>query len=474
MSEDLALMSATELLECYRRKRVSPVEATRAALDRIAASGETLNAFCFVDEESAVAWARESEDRWRQGRPKGLVDGVPAAIKDTMLTKGWPTRRGSRTIPPDGPWEEDSPAVARLREHGAVLIGKTTTPEFGWKAVTDSPLTGTTRNPWNPGRTSGGSSGGGAVAAAVGAGALHLGGDGAGSIRIPAAFCGVYGFKGTFGRVPVYPQPVPATITHPGPITRTVADAALMLTVIAEPDARDWMALPYDARDYRIGLGEGVRGLRIAFSRNLGYASVDPEVTELVEEAVRVFEELGAIVEEVDPGFESPRRAFEVYYSTRFTFVLDHLAEQQRELLDPGLVQMAEEGRNFTVRDLMEAELEQAILGRHMSLFHRTYDLLLTPQVPLAAFEAGVDFPENRGMRCWLDWTPFTYPFNFTQQPAASVPCGLTREGLPVAIQIVGPRYREDQVLRASRAYESAHPFPMLPWSPPAGGQAKR
>lgn len=473
MSEDLALMSATELLECYRRQRVSPVEATRAALDRIAASGETLNAFCLVDEELAVASAQESEDRWRKGRPTGLVDGVPTTIKDIVLTKGWPTLRGSRTIPSDGPWEEDSPAVARLREHGAVLIGKTTTPEFGWKAVTDSPLCGITRNPWNPDRTSGGSSGGAAVAAAVGAGALHLGGDGAGSIRIPAAFCGVYGFKGTFGRIPVYPQLVPGTITHPGPITRTVSDSALMLTVIAEPDARDWMALPYDARDYRTGLGDGARGLRIAFSRNLGYALVDPEIAQLVAKAARTFEDLGAVVEEVDPGFENPRRAFEVYYSILFTFLLDRLTEQQRQFLDPGLVEMAEEGRIFTVRDLMEAEVARASLGRHMSLFHQTYDLLLTPQVPLAAFDAGVEFPENQGMQRWLDWTPFTYPFNFTQQPAASVPCGLTREGLPVAIQIVGARYREDLVLKASRAYESVHPFAMPLWPPSAGGQAK-
>ncbi len=467
MSGDLALMSATELLGQYRRKKLSPVEVTRAVLERSANCNDILNAFCLIDEKSALASAQQAETRWRQGRPRGLVDGVPTAIKDTMLTRGWPTRRGSCTVSADGPWEEDSPAVARLREHGAVLIGKTTTPEFGWKAVTDSPLSGITRNPWNPGRTPGGSSGGAAVAAAMGAGALHLGGDGGGSIRIPAAFCGVYGFKATFGRVPLYPQPVPGTITHPGPITRTVADAALMLTVIGEPDPRDWLALPYDHRDYRLGVEEGVRDLRIAFSRNLGYVDVDPEIADLLDKAAQVFEELGASVGEVDPGFENPRRAFDVYYSIRFTFVVDRLTERQRELLDPGLMEMAEEGRRFGVREVMEAEATRAALGRHMNLFHQTYDLLLTPQLPLTAFEVGLEFPQNRGMRRWLDWSPFTYPFNFTQQPAASVPCGLTRDGLPVAIQIVGPRYREDLVLKASRAYECARPFkvPPLPGS---------
>ncbi len=453
------MASATELVAAYRRKALSPVEATRAALDRIAACNGLLNAFCVIDEDAALAAAREAEARWQNVAPRGLVDGVPVTIKDTMLTRGWPTRIGSLTVSPEGPWEEDSPAVARLRAHGAVLLGKTTTPEFGWKGVTDSPLTGVTRNPWNAERTPGGSSGGAAAAAAVGMGALHTGGDGGGSIRIPAAFCGVYGLKPTFGRVPIYPQAVPGTITHHGAITRTVADAALMLTVIAEPDARDWLALPYDRRDYRIGLDGGVRGLRIAFSPNLGYADVDPEISELVAAAVRVFEELGATIEEADPGFESPRQAFEVYYSIRFAFLLGRMTEEQRALVDPGLVDMAETGRTFGVDDVLDAEAARAAIGQRMSLFHQSHDLLITPQLPLPAFAAGIEFPPNRGLKRWLDWSPFTYPFNFSQQPAASVPCGLTREGLPAAVQIVGQRYAEDMVLRASRAYESARPF---------------
>ncbi len=463
MADDLFMESATGLVAAYRAKALSPVEATRAVLDRIAACNRPLNAFCVIDEDSAMAAARESEARWQKGEPGGLVDGVPTTVKDTMATRGWPTRRGSRTTSPDGPWDEDAPCVARLREHGAVFVGKTTTPEFGWKGVTDSPLTGVTRNPWNTARTPGGSSGGAAAAAAAGMGALHTGGDGGGSIRIPAGFCGVFGLKPTFGRVPMAPSTVPGTISHHGPITRTVADAALMLSVMAAPDSRDWLALPYDEHDYMAGLDGGVRGLRIAFSPTLGYVEVDPEIADLVERAAAVFEDLGAVVEQAEPAFENPCAAFFVYFFTRFVFLLDNMTGKQRGLVDPGLLEMVETARGFGVRDVFEAETTRADLGRRMNRFHETYDLLITPQLPLAAFDAGVDYPRVRGMERWLDWSPFTYPFNFTQQPAASVPCGLTGEGLPAAMQIVGPRYREDLVLRASRAFESAQPFAMPP-----------
>lgn len=461
MSEDLAMMSATELVAQYRKKSLSPVDVTHAVLDRIQKQNETLNAFCFMDEEFTRASAKASEDRWQKGRPIGLVDGVPTTIKDTYLVKGWPTRRGSLTSPSEGPWEEDAAATERLREHGAVFLGKTTTPEFAWKAVTDSQLTGITRNPWNVKRTPGGSSGGACVAAATGMGALHLGGDGAGSIRIPAAFCGVYGFKANYGRVPVYPQLAPGTLTHLGPVTRTVADAALMLMVIAEKDTRDWLALPHQRQDYRIGLEEGIRNLRIGFSKDFGYVEVDPEIADLAAKAVKVFEDLGAVVEEADPGFDNPRRAFDVYYYSLFSFMLEAMSGEERDLLDPGLVEIAEEGKKFGIQDLMNAEMTRAAIALQMDRFHQTYDLLISPQVPLTAFEAGVEYPRNSGMTRWLDWTPFTYPFNFTGQPAASVPCGFNHEGLPIAIQIVGPRFSEPLVLRASRAYESVHPFKM-------------
>ncbi len=461
MTDHIAMMSATELRRHYRTKSLSPVEATRAVLNRIEQRDGALNAFRFVAAEAALAAARESEARWLKGAPQGLLDGIPTTIKDQWLSKGWSTLRGSLVADPAGPWNEDSPAVARMREHGAVFLGKTNMPEFGWKGVTDSPLTGISRNPWNPAKTCGGSSGGAAIAAASGMGMINLGSDGAGSIRMPAGFCGIYGLKSTFGRVPAYPYGNLPGFSHSGPLVRSVADAALMLTVIAEPDPRDWLALPAQRRDWRIGLEDGVRGLRVAYSRTLGYAWVDDEIAGLVDAAAAVFAELGAEVEAVDPGFANPREAFEVFYSANMTATVDAVAPDKRALMDPGYLRMADEGRRHSAADLLRAWGTRDALGRHMNEFHQHWDLLLTPQLPLAAFDAGIEYPEGRGMSSWFDWSPFTYPFNFTQQPAASVPCGFTRDGLPASLQIVGARYAEDVVLRASRAYESVHPFKM-------------
>lgn len=468
MSEDLAMLSATELTTRYRTKQLSPVDVVRAVLDRIDAVDPLLNAFCFRDDDAALAMARKSEARWHKGTPLGLVDGVPTTVKDQTLAEGWPTRRGSLTTPADQLAGEDSPVVARLREHGAVFVGKTTLPDLAWKGVCDSPLTGTTRNPWNLEKTPGGSSGGAAVAAATGMGALHIGSDGGGSIRIPCAFTGVFGIKPTFGIVPAYP-PVPVgTVSHVGPIVRSVTDAAQMLTVISlpDPEQRDWFAIPCTPRDFRVGLEGGVHGLRIAYSRTLGYAEVEPEVRGLVDEAVSVFQTLGAFVEEVDPGFDTPYQLFSIHFFGHLAALGEGMTAEMRALLDPGLQNAMEIGARYTPRDWFLAETGREALGRFMNRFMSRYDLLITPQVPIVPFEVDADVPPDSNMVNWLDWSPFTYPFNFTQQPAATVPCGLTAEKLPVALQIVGPKYGDDLVLRASRAYESVHPFemPMVYW----------
>jgi aspartyl-tRNA(Asn)/glutamyl-tRNA(Gln) amidotransferase subunit A len=263
---DLALASATELVALFRAGKASPVEATQAALARIDKLNPVLNAFCVIEAESALETAKASEARWAKGEPAGPIDGVPTTIKDIVLTKGWPTLRGSKTVDPDQPWEDDAPATARLREAGAVLLGKTTTPEYGWKGVTDSPLTGITRNPWNTDMTPGGSSGGAAAAAVTGMGALHIGTDGGGSVRIPAALTGLFGIKATYGTVPAWPASPFGTLANVGPMTRTVADGAAMLSVLAQPDARDWYALPPLDRDFTQGLDGGVKGLKIAYA----------------------------------------------------------------------------------------------------------------------------------------------------------------------------------------------------------------
>ena len=460
MATDPADLSATELLAAYRAKRLSPVEATRAVLARVEALNPVLNCFCFLDPESALASARESETRWMKGEPRGLVDGVPTSIKDLLYTKGWPTLRGSKTIDPKGPWNDDAPVVARLREHGAVLFGKTTTPEFGWKGVTDNPLTGITRNPWNPAKTPGGSSGGSAAALAAGMGPLTVGTDGGGSIRMPCAFTGLFGLKPTFGRVPAWPLSPFGTVAHVGPMSRTVADSALLMNILSLPDARDWHQLPHDPRDYRIGLDDGVRGLRIAYSADLGYASVDPEIAALVKKAALRFAELGAIVEEKDPGFENAADTFAKHWFPGAAYLLSTIPAKKHELIDPALRDTARQGAAFSPMELLAAAQKRGALGLHMQLFHQTYDLLLTPTLPLAAFEAGQEVADQLKQKRWTDWSPFSYPFNLTQQPAATVPCGLTSEGLPVGLQIVGPRYADALVLRAARAFESLSPVP--------------
>jgi aspartyl-tRNA(Asn)/glutamyl-tRNA(Gln) amidotransferase subunit A len=460
LSDDPALWPATVLLDGYRRRTISPVEATQLALKRIAAADKALNAMCLVDEEGALASARESEARWAKGQPQGLLDGVPVTIKDLMLTRGWPTLRGSKNVSPAQKWEEDAPAVARLREHNVVILGKTTSPEFGWKALGDSPLTGITRNPWKTDRTPGGSSAGAAVAAAAGMGALHTGTDAGGSIRIPASFCGIVGHKPTYGRVPQYPPSPFALVAHAGPMTRTVPDAALMMNVMARPDDRDAYALPPAEIDFTAGLEDGVKGMRIAFSPRLGYAEVDPEVASAVAAAAKVFVELGAQVDEADPGFESPRDAFYVLWASGGAKIVASYPPNTHGDMDPGLVAMAKVGAHFSARDYLDAEAVRAALILRMNLFHRKYDLLLTPTVAVPALPAGQDLNDPKTEKHWIDWTPFSYPFNMTRQPAISVPCGLTKSGLPIGLQLVGRLHDDVRVLRAARAFETARPFP--------------
>ena len=463
--KDPTTLSACELLAGYACGELSPVEVTRAVLARITADNDKVNAFCLVDEAAALHAASESEKRWRAGRPMGACDGVPATVKELMLARHWPTLRCSRVVDRQQPWTEDAPSVAMLRAHGAVLLGKTASPEFGWKGVTDSPLFGVTRNPWDLSLTPGGSSGGAAAAAALGMGALHLGTDGGGSIRIPAAFTGVFGLKPSYGRVPVYPPSAFGTTSHVGPMTRTVEDAALMLTVLSGRDARDWLALPRDALDYRGALHGGVRGLRIAYSPTLGYATVDPEVASLVQRAVRRFEELGASVELVERIFEDPVEIFRKHWYSGAALAVSGIPPHKRALMDPGLVEIVEAGERLGHMDYLQAVAARAQLGVRMNLFHEDYDLLVTPAMPIAAFSATLQVPEPMRQRNWIDWTPFTYPFNLTHQPAATMPCGLTRRGLPVAMQIVGAVHQDILVLRAARAFESLQPIltPPLP-----------
>jgi aspartyl-tRNA(Asn)/glutamyl-tRNA(Gln) amidotransferase subunit A len=458
MSDELALMSATDLVQAYRRKRLSPVEATKADFAAIHAHNDKVNAYCFLDEEGALASARASEARWHAGRPQGLVDGVPTSVKDLILAKGWPTLRGSTLVARNQDWADDAPSVARLKTHGAVLLGKTTTPEFGWKGVTDSTLTGITRNPWNLERTPGGSSGGAAVAAALGMGALHIGTDGGGSIRIPAGFTGIYGLKASYGRVPAWPASPFNAVSHVGPMTRTVADTALMLNVMNEPDPRDPNGLPPAGRDWRVGLEGGVAGWRIAYAATLNGETVDPEIAARVAEAVERLEDLGAIVEPITITMPDVADAFAKHWLAGAATLLAQFTPEQRARIDPGLQAYAEAGAKYTVVEVLNAAKARESFAIQISQLFESYDVLVTPSLPIVAFEAGRDTPATGPYAGWTHWTPFSYPFNLTRHPAASLPIGFAH-GLPAGLQLVGPAYREDKVLQASRALEAVLPI---------------
>ena len=464
---EIARMPATALSGLYRRKELSPSGVLKAVLERIEAYNDTVNAFRFVDRSGAMAAAGASEARHLKGEPLGPLDGVPVTIKDIVLARGWTTTYGSSVLAEAGPAAEDAPAVARLREAGAIPVGITNSPEVGWKGVTDSPAYGITRNPWNTDRTPGGSSGGAAAACALGMGALHIGTDGGGSIRIPAAFTGLFGIKASFGRVPAYPASAFGTLSHVGPLTRCVGDAALMLNCISGPDARDWYALPFEGRDHMAGLEDGVKGVKIAYSPTLGYVEVDAEIAALVHKAVAVLSDLGAEVEELDPGFESPQEIFHKLWFPSAAFRCRHLTADQHARLDPGLQEIIGQSKAWDLTDFMAATQARAALGVFMRKFHEKYDLLVTPTLPVPAFKAG-DEVANATQTRWTDWAAFTYPFNLTQQPAASIPCGFTSGGLPAGLQIVGRMHDEPTVLRAARAYETVNPL-VMPEAPVAG-----
>ncbi|HET7899563.1 MAG TPA: amidase family protein, partial [Candidatus Nanopelagicales bacterium] len=383
-------------------------------------------------------------------------------IKDLSLVAGWPTRKGSLATD-DAKATEDSPVVARLLEAGSVLLGKTTTPEQGWKGLCDSPLSGDTRNPWDVARTPGGSSGGASVAAITGMAVLNVGSDGGGSIRMPSAFCGTFGLKATHARVPLYPPGGSGLLSHVGPITPSVRDCAHMMAAIARPDPREIYPTQRDPRSWLDDLEDGVAGMRIAYSPTYGGASVDPQIADAVRRTVGLLEAHGAVVEEADPGHPDCRDAFLVLWDAALGRIVDGLSDEQRGQCDPGLLATWERGRELTAFDFLEADAVRARATLAFNDLLTRYDLLVSPTVPLLAFPLGSDVADPVTQRHWVDWTPFTYPVNMTRHPAAAVPVGLSREGLPMSMQIVGRHFDERRVLRAARAIEKAQPFPTWP-----------
>ncbi len=455
---DPALMSAEALLAHYAAGRLSPVEALQAVIERVARLNPAVNAFAVMNPGALLA-AGESTQRWRAGRPLGALDGVPCTVKDLVDLAGFPTRRGSRTTSPDLV-PDDAPAVLGLKAAGAVILGKTTTTEFGWKTPGDCPLHGITRNPFDLSRTPGGSSSGAAAAAAAGFGPLHLGTDAGGSIRIPAAWCGVVGLKPTFGRVPQWPIGAFGAVAVAGPIARTVRDTALMLSALARFDGRDPYSLPDDPRDWRDGIEGGVAGLRVSVLRRPGFeAPVDADGIAAVEHAAAILADAGAEIEDEDPDLPDTGTAFGRVWGVALAALVEGLPEGKRALLDAGIAAVAAEQAGLPATAMLQIEGLRIEAAHRMARFHRRFDLVLCPTVPgpppLA--DAPTAEPSRALMR---DWAPWTAVFNLTRQPAISVPLGIGAGGLPRSVQLAAGLYRDDLVLRAARVLEQAVPRP--------------
>ncbi len=461
-NDELCFTPATRIAALVRNREISAVEVTQAVLDRIEAIDSRLNAICTVAADEALEAAQAVDAALAGGEDPGPLGGVPVSVKDLVATKGIRTTFGSRIHENDVP-DFDGPLVERLKRAGAIVIGKTNTPEFGHMGVTHNQVFGVTRNPWSLDHSPGGSSGGAGAAVAAGLGPLAVGSDGGGSIRIPSSFSGIFGLKPNLGRIPQYPVGIGLEwMSHAGPMTRTVEDAGLMLDVMAGPDERDMSTLPPPPSSFQDAARmTDVSDLRIGWSPTLGYATVDAEVAEITERAARKMGNLGCKFEQIEHVFDDPGPAWYTLFCMKFAATHRDDLDRVRDILEPGYLGFVEAGFKMSAVDCASAGWVRRLLAQRMGEVLGEFDILLTPTMAVPPLPIGVDNPETINGRkiSIFGWTPFTYPFNMTGQPAASVPCGFTKDGRPVGLQIVGRRFDEYTVLRASAAYELAAPW---------------
>jgi len=451
--------TAVSLLKAIRRREVSPVHVMRETLARVEATEPRLNNFATFAPELAMQQAQHAETVLMRGDPCPGLLGLPISVKDLIAVKDLRFASGSRAMAANIA-AVSAPSVERIVAAGACIIGKTTTSEFGCKAVGDSPLTGITRSPWNLNKTPGGSSCGAASSVVAGVTTVALGTDGGGSIRIPASLSGLFGIKAQFGRVPIFPAAATPTLAHVGPLARTVMDAAVLLTEISGHDRRDPFAVAGPVPDYIGACGAPIKGMKIAWSKTLGYARPDPEVAEITERAARRFEELGCVVVDVDKILDSD--PVDLWMSEFYAGVgvrLKKTLAEQRDMLDPAVADVLKDALSQTSEEYYTKVFRRYDLREKLRQFFEGYDLLLSPATPCAAFDVGLNTPPNLTDRNIVSWVYYTYPFNLTGQPAASIPAGFTREGLPVGLQMVAKINSEVDIFRAAAAYERAYPW---------------
>jgi aspartyl-tRNA(Asn)/glutamyl-tRNA(Gln) amidotransferase subunit A len=455
--ENCLSLSIEELTLAYAKQALSPVDVTEAVLAQIEKLNPILSCFSIVTAVEARRSARDSEERWSKGKPIGELDGVPISVKDTLMVRGVPFRRGS-TVTPETAATENAPVVDQTQAEGAVIVGITTTPEFGVGPVTISPLNGITYNPWNTAKNAGGSSGGAAASVAANMAFAGLTTDAGGSTRIPAGFCGVVGLKPTGGRLPTYPPNVAGALSSPGAITRSVADARMMLRLMAVSDNRDVEGLDAPSRDWLSKRVPPLRELRIAISEDLGYAlRVSEEVLTAIRSVAERVESLGASVRSAHPSAKDPIEIFNTLFRAGFGYTLRGLSKEQLSQVSSPLRAAVMQGKEISLFDYLSAQEERRRLARIYADFFSEFDVLITPMTSVPAFEADrwvpKDFEDLDDPRAW---TPFGFPANLTQCPAITIPCGLSGEGLPIGVQIVGPRFAEATILALAEVLEAA------------------
>lgn len=446
-------MSAHTLREQIISRNVSPVELTRHALDRAEATQKTLNAFCIIDHEGAMRMAKHAEDCVRKGETNAPLLGLPVSVKDLIAVKDLPYNSGSLTAV-NNISSVDAPSVTRLRDAGAVIIGKTTTSEFGCKPLGDSPLTGITRNPWNLDFSPGGSSAGAAASVADGITPFALGTDGGGSLRIPAALCGLVGFKASFGRVPVWPASATPTLAHVGSLARNVEDAVLLTKAVSGADRKDPFSINGKIPDLKSAQHREIKGMRVAWSPTLGYAHPETGVIDIAYKAVQCLEDAGAEVEEVESIFDSD--PVDLWMSEFYAGVgtrLRPFLEEKRHLLDPVVASFLDEAMRQTLRDYYESVFKRYALRESARKTFEKYDLVVSPTLPVSKIEVGRNVPTGFEHRNALSWVYYTYPFNLTGQPAMSLYAG-THDGMPVGVQLVSKLWAEEDIVSAATVIE--------------------
>lgn len=450
-------MTAIEMARQVRERRISPVDLVHAALAAITLTDPHINAWCDVYADDALAEAALLEAEASSGKLRGQLHGVPIGVKDLFLAKGRRTRRGCRLYENAPPSAETSPVVQRMRDAGSIMVGKNTTPDSGWKASSNSPVYGVTRNPWDVTRTAGGSSSGSAAAVAAGTVPISLGSDGGGSLRIPAAFCGVFSLKPSLGRVPTYPLSPSEHLSHAGVMTVTVADSALALDVLKGPHPLDPYSLPEEGLSYLAALDRAHAPLRCAMLPTLFGAPVSADIAQCVQSAfARIAAMPGIDTVNASLEWDDPITVFERLWAARGAERVS-LNAPDKALLDPGLARLVERARDLSLVNHLRALQDRAAFCRKVGASFAQFDLLLVPMVPIAPFAAERDGPPemDEGQPVpWAHWTPFSYPFNITGQPAASVPCGWTPGGLPVGLQVIGNRFEDAKVLQFCAAWE--------------------